>query len=184
MDLTGKVLIAMPGMGDPRFDGSVVYICSHSQDGAMGLIINKPLRDLRLAEVLRKINLPPGPHAPDLVVHFGGPVETGRGFVLHSADYRAGKSTLYLPDQLGMTATRDILEAMALGMGPQRALITLGYAGWGEGQLESEIADNGWLTAESSEALLFAMEDDAKWAAALQSIGVSPLMLSAQAGRA
>lgn len=184
MDLAGQILIAMPGMADPRFDHSVILICAHSDDGAMGLIVNKPVDDLNFRDLLQQLSIPSVPQGRDIRVHMGGPVERGRGFVLHSADWRAEKSTLNVPGGFGMTATLDILEALARGQGPENALLALGYSGWGPGQLEAEIARNDWLTAEVPKGLVFAAEDSAKWAAALKAMGIDPLTLSATAGRA
>lgn len=185
MDLTGKLLIAMPGMGDIRFEHSVVFICSHGDDGAMGLIVNKPADDLRLADLLKQLDIKPGaPGRGQMPVHFGGPVETVRGFVLHSTDYDANLHSMQVTDAFSMTATMDILEDLATGSGPRQALMMLGYAGWGPGQLESEIAMNGWLTTEADPGLIFDLGDDEKWGAALKTLGVDPLTLSASAGRA
>ncbi|WP_254694170.1 YqgE/AlgH family protein [Sulfitobacter sp. SK012] len=184
MDLTGQLLVAMPGMGDPRFERSVIYICSYSDEGAMGLIVNKSMPDLRLSDVLDRleINLPKGPR--DMVVRIGGPVESGRGFVLHSDEYRSKLKSLHIADGFAMTATQDILEDMAEGAGPAQALFLLGYAGWGPGQLEREIGQNGWLTCPADTDLVFATKDRLKWQSALTSIGIDPLGLSSAAGRA
>lgn len=185
MDLAGKLLIAMPGMGDPRFDRSVILMCAHSGDGAMGLIVNKAIPEVTFAGLLEQLNIRRGPRGRDIRVHFGGPVERGRGFVLHSADYRArGAGTMQITGGFAMTATQDILAALARGTGPQAALFALGYSGWGPGQLESEIARNDWLTAEPDTGLIFADNDSSKWAAALRGMGIDPLSLSAAAGRA
>lgn len=184
MDLKGKLLIAMPGMGDPRFERAVVLVCAHSPDGAMGLIVNRPASDLDFATLLEHLAIPRGAAGRDIRVHFGGPVERGRGFVLHSRDYAGGPATMEVGTAFGMTATLDILEALAQGGGPDSALLALGYSGWGPGQLEEEIRDNGWLTGEASADLVFAADDAAKWAAALQAIGVDPRTLSGVAGRA
>jgi putative transcriptional regulator len=184
MDLGGNLLIAMPGMGDPRFAQSVVLICAHSEEGSMGLIINKPAADLTFAGLLDQLNIPKAPDGRDIRVHFGGPVERGRGFVLHSPDYQMGEATLKVPGGFGMTATLDVLQALAQGQGPQQALLALGYAGWGPGQLEAEIARNDWLTGEGAADLVFSADDGGKWAAALARQGISPLTLSATAGRA
>jgi putative transcriptional regulator len=184
MDLTAKMLIAMPGMGDERFGHSVIYICAHSAEGAMGLIVNKPLPDLRLNDLVAQLEIGDGRCLRDVQVHFGGPVEPGRGFVLHSGDYRSDISTLEVDTHVGMTATLDILEALAAGEGPELALMALGYAGWGPGQLEAEILSNGWLTCEADEALLFGPQGKDKWSEALKSLGVDPITLSAAAGRA
>lgn len=184
MDLTGKFLVAMPGMGDPRFDRSVVLICAHSDEGAMGLIVNKPVQDLTLANLLDHLNIPLSPQGRDIRVHFGGPVERGRGFVLHSRDYRSEATTMAITGGYGMTATLDVLEALARGEGPHRALLAMGYAGWGPGQLEGEIARNDWLTTEGEPALVFDDDDRGKWQAALRGMGIDPLVLSGAAGRA
>jgi putative transcriptional regulator len=184
VDLTGKLLIAMPGMGDPRFDRSVVFLCAHSGDGAMGLIVNKPAPDLVFADLLDQLGIASGPGEIRLPVHVGGPVEHGRGFVLHSADYGRAGATLGIDGRFGMTATLEILEDIAKGRGPREALLALGYAGWGPGQLENEIQLNGWLTAEARESLVFATPNAEKWAAALGEIGVDARLLSSSAGRA
>jgi putative transcriptional regulator len=184
LDLTGKLLIAMPEMGDPRFMHSVVLMCSHSAEGAMGLIVNKPAGDLQLGALLEQLELARDGVAVDRPVHFGGPVEGGRGFVLHSADYGSDIQTLAVTDEIGMTATLDVLEEIAAGRGPDRALMLLGYAGWGPGQLEDELAQNGWLTADASAALVFDEPDQLKWSAALKTLGIEPVMLSGAAGRA
>ena len=183
-DLTGKVLIAMPAMGDPRFARSVVYLCSHSAQGAMGLIVNKPRPDVRFAGILEGLGLSPAEGMRDIRVHFGGPVEPQRGFVLHSADYQGPQGTLKVSDQAAMTATLDVLEQLAAGGGPRSAVLALGYAGWGPGQLESEIARNDWLTGDPRPDILFGRADEFKWAAALKAIGVDPVTLSGAAGRA
>ncbi|MDP4031868.1 MAG: YqgE/AlgH family protein [Pseudorhodobacter sp.] len=184
MDLGGSILIAMPGMGDPRFEKSVILVCAHSPDGAMGLIVNKPTPDLNFAGLLDQLNIPRAPGGRDIRVHFGGPVERARGFVLHSQDYSAGRATMAVPGGFGMTATVDILQALAQGEGPRAALLALGYAGWGPGQLDAEILRNDWLTSEAAEALIFAADDRGKWAAALKRMGIDPIALSTSAGRA
>jgi putative transcriptional regulator len=184
-DLTGKLLIAMPDMGDPRFHGSVVFLCSHSAEGAMGLIVNKPMPEVSFAEMLEQLEIAPGPATPDLPVCYGGPVELRRGFVLHSADYRgAMEEGLRIGPRFAMTATLDVIEDLARGTGPARALLALGYSGWGPGQLEGEIQQNGWLTAEAAPDLVFAPRMAGKWEAALATLGISPLTLSSQAGHA
>lgn len=184
MDLTGKFLVAMPAMGDPRFEKSVVLICAHSDEGAMGIIVNKPVEEVTFAGLLEHLNIPRAPHGRDIAVHFGGPVERGRGFVLHSRDYRGGAATMKIEGGFGMTATLDVLEALARGEGPHRALLALGYSGWGPGQLEAEVARNDWLTLDADAALVFSEDDGAKWQSALKSIGINPLTLSGTAGRA
>jgi putative transcriptional regulator len=184
MDLGGKMLIAMPGMGDPRFDRSVILICAHSADGAMGLIVNKPAPDLSFAGLLEQLKIPRGDEERDIRVHFGGPVERGRGFVLHSPDYRAGRATMSVPGGFGMTATVDVLTALAQGRGPASALLALGYSGWGAGQLESEIRRNDWLLADAAADLVFQRDDGGKWTGALKRLGIDPFALSPSAGRA
>ncbi len=182
--LTGKLLIAMPSMGDPRFEHSVVLMCSHNDEGAMGLIVNKPALDVRLSDLLVQLDIRFKDRIGDIRVHFGGPVESARGFVLHSSDYRSNLQTLEISESFAMTATLDVLEDIAGGTGPERVLMALGYAGWGPGQLEAEIAQNGWLTAEADADLVFADDDSDKWAEALKSLGVDPLGLSSSTGRA
>lgn len=184
MDLGGSILISMPGMGDPRFEKSVILICAHSPEGAMGLIINKPSTELSFSGLLEHLEIPRAPQGRDIRVHLGGPVERGRGFVLHSGDYHAEGGTMEVAGGYGMTATLDILQALALGAGPRDALLALGYAGWGPGQLESEIARNDWLTATPAQDLIFGAQDSAKWAAALRGMGIDPLTLSPTSGRA
>jgi len=184
LDLTGALLVAMPGMGDPRFDRAVIFLCAHTPEGAMGLIVNKPVPDMALGDLLDQLDLQANGPAHTATVHFGGPVETARGFVLHSPDYQSGLKTLNVADQFGMTATIDVLEAIANGEGPERAQVMLGYAGWGPGQLESEIARNGWLTADATLDLVFDVDDDAKWLEAIKSLGIDPLGLSGAAGHA
>ena len=184
MKLTGELLVAMPGMGDPRFAHSVIFLTAHSEEGAMGLMVNKPAPELRLSDVLEQLVDDPPSKAKSLVVHFGGPVETGRGFVLHSDEYRSAIETLVVGSGIALTATRDILEDIAAGNGPEQAQLMLGYAGWGPGQLEGEIAQNGWLTCDATTDLVFGLPDAEKWEAALQSLGIDPLSLSAAAGRA
>ena len=183
-DFTGKLLIAMPGMSDPRFEKSVIFVCAHSDEGAMGLIINKPAEDLRFSDMLEQLSITPALVNRDVPVHFGGPVEHGRGFVLHTADYLSNTSTLEVDGQFGMTASLDILEDIARGKGPAASVMALGYAGWGPGQLENEIAQNGWLTCDATPQIVFATEADDKWEAALKTLGVDALTLSAAAGRA
>ena len=183
LDLTGQLLVAMPGMGDPRFDRSVVFVCAHSDDGAMGLIVNKPAADMRLGELFDQLEIACGGPAQAQPVYFGGPVETQRGFVLHGADYTSRLQTLEV-GAFGMTATQDVLEDIAIGEGPERALVMLGYAGWGPGQLEGEIVRNGWLTVGATPQLVFGTGDTSKWMKALGALGIDPLGRSGEAGRA
>jgi putative transcriptional regulator len=182
--LDGKLLIAMPGMGDPRFEKALVYVCAHSEDGAMGLIVNKPAVDLQFSDLLDQLGITPAQSCRPIEVHFGGPVEHGRGFVLHSKDYLSEDTTLEVNDEFGMTATLDILEDISQGNGPNACLLALGYAGWGPGQLEDEIRANGWLTCDADAALVFSDDNNAKWTSAIESIGIDPRMLSAEGGSA
>ncbi len=187
--LTGKVLIAMPGMSDPRFARSVVLICAHGDEGAMGLVVNRPLEGLDFTDLLKQLEIDATPQARHVAVHFGGPVEPGRGFVLHRAtdadDIDEGEGRMRIGESdLAMTTTRDILEDLARGQGPDAAVLSLGYAGWGAGQLEAEMLANGWLTAEPSDEILFGADDDLKWNIAVQSLGIDPRMLSSAAGHA
>ncbi len=184
VSLNGQLLIAMPGMGDPRFEKSVVFMCAHSEDGALGLIVNKPSPELKFSTLLQQLDVDIGQPVRDIRVHFGGPVEHGRGFVLHTGEYTGNDSTLQVDDSFGMTATLDVLEDIARGSGPEEALLALGYSGWGPGQLEAEILQNGWLTCEASPELVFDGDDGSKWEAALKTLGVDPLTLSATSGRA
>lgn len=181
--LTGQLLIAMPQMSDPFFDHSVVYLCAHGEEtGAMGLVVNKTFDSLTIDDLYAQLKIEPVTHSNRLV-HFGGPVAPGQGFVLHSADYRE-ESTLGIGEEFAMTATLDILLAQSKGEGPRQGLVALGYAGWGPGQLEAEIGANGWLLVAADTSLVFAAEDDSKWQRALAKLGVSPEMLSGESGRA
>ncbi len=182
--LGGQVLIAMPGMRDPRFQRAVVYLCAHSPDGAMGLIVNRPADNLKLRDLFEKLSIPIGAAMGTAPVHYGGPVETGRGFVLHSSDYRADDATLQVDESTSMTATLDILHAMATNRGPKNAIIALGYAGWAPGQLEAELRGNGWLACPADANLLFGDDEEHKWDRALAKIGVHPAMLSSLGGSA
>lgn len=183
-NLTGQLLIAMPDMGDPRFDRAVIFMCAHSKDGAMGLIVNKPTPEVRFSDLLEQLSIPEGEAASKIRVHYGGPVETGRGFVLHSADYQSGAGTMKVTGTVAMTATLDILEDIAAGSGPKRSMLGLGYAGWGAGQLEGEIVRNGWLVCDATDDILFGRAAEHKWTAALKVLGVDPLKLSASGGSA
>ncbi|MFM2128464.1 MAG: hypothetical protein RL477_10 [Pseudomonadota bacterium] len=180
--LTGKLLVAMPQMQDPRFARTVVYICAHTRDGAMGLVLNRQIESITFPDLLKQLKIEAPAPGAEIRVMFGGPVETGRGFVLHSPDYKQD-STLMV-GVVGLTATLDILRDMARGEGPRRSLLALGYAGWGPGQLDNEIQDNGWLVAPADEALIFGHDLTAKWDGALAKLGVSAALLSGQAGHA
>jgi len=181
--LTGKLLLAMPNMEDPRFARRVIYICAHTADGAMGLVINQLCSQITFPSLLEQLDIEIKGVAPSLPIHGGGPVETGRGFVLHSADY-VQETTLVVSETIALTATVDVLTAIAEGRGPRSSLIALGYAGWGPGQLESELQRNGWLTAEADEDLVFHAPLDAKWPRAMAKIGIDLSMLSTEGGSA
>ncbi|OAB55429.1 hypothetical protein AY600_10170 [Phormidium willei BDU 130791] len=181
--LTGQLLVAMPTMVDPRFERTVIYVCAHSAEGAMGLVVNKLAGSLTFPDLLQQLGID-GPEArEDIRVHFGGPVETGRGFVLHSAEYLQD-SSLQVNDAFALTATVDILRDMAHGAGPRQALLALGYAGWGPGQLDQEIQKNGWLHVEADERLVFDAALDDKWERAIRKLGFDAAMLSSDAGHA
>lgn len=184
MNLNGKILIAMPAMGDTRFEKSVILICSHSAAGAMGVILNKPLPGLKFRTLLDQLKLEAGPALREIPVQFGGPVESGRGFVLHTPDWTPGEGSLEIEGGYRLTTTLEVLGELAQGRGPDRALLVLGYAGWGEGQLEGEIARSDWLVGEATEELIFSPADNGKWTRALAVMGIDPLVLSASGGRA
>jgi putative transcriptional regulator len=187
--LDGQLLVAMPVMTDKRFARSVIYMCAHSAEGAMGLIVNQRAPHISFNELLAQLGITQGnielhQDLVDMDVHVGGPVETGRGFVLHSSDYYAADSTLSIDDEVSLTATVDILKAIAGGKGPDRAILALGYAGWRAGQLESEIHANGWLHCPADPDLLFDRDLDQKYERALSKIGVDPSHLVSDAGHA
>ena len=181
--LTGQLLVAMPQMRDPRFARSVIYMCAHSADGAMGLVVNRRVGSITFDDLLQQLNIGPNKRSDEIRVHFGGPVEQGRGFVLHSSDYLQSGS-LRVDDQVALTATLDILKEMAAGGGPRKSLLALGYAGWGPGQLDAEIQANGWLSVSSDEALVFDADLDHKWERAIGKIGIDFSQLSGEAGHA
>jgi putative transcriptional regulator len=183
--LIGQLLVSMPQMSDPFFARSVVYLCTHSaDDGAMGLIINRAIESFTIEELYAKLEIEAVAHFENpQPVHFGGPVATTKGFVLHSADYRE-EGTLIVDDRFSLTASLDILRAKGRGAGPAKSLVAVGYAGWGTGQLESEIEANGWLLVPADLALVFETDNDSKWQRALTKLGVSPEMLSGESGRA
>ena len=181
--LQAQLLIAMPSMQDERFQRSVIFMCSHTADaGAMGLMINKQLPNLQFADLAKQLDIE-AENSPPITMHFGGPVETGRGFVLHSDDYHRD-ATVPMAEGVSMTATVDILRAMASGAGPGDAILALGYAGWAPGQLEQEIQRNDWLHCAADSDIIFEVALDSKWEAAVRRIGIDPAMLSMQAGRA
>ena len=183
--LTGKLIIAMPAMSDPRFKRSVICICAHSENGAIGLIINKLVESLSFSKISKQLKL----NRNDMKVgysgsiYFGGPVETGRGFILHSTDYSIKGSTV-INEQITMTASTQILQALADGEGPKKSIIALGYAGWGPGQLDAELQANAWISIDADQELIFANKIADKWDKAFEKIGVTPALLSSDYGRA
>jgi putative transcriptional regulator len=181
--LTGQLLIAMPGMRDSRFARSVIYLCAHHPDGAMGLVINRLVGAITFPDLLAQLGIEPPKIKDEIRVHFGGPVESGRGFVLHSGEYHQD-SSLKVDESVALTATVDILRDIAAGQGPRRRLLALGYAGWGPGQLDSEIQANGWLHVAPDENLVFDDGLDDKWERAIGKLGIDVSMLSGDAGHA
>ncbi|MET4807079.1 YqgE/AlgH family protein [Limibacillus sp. MBR-115] len=181
--LTGQLLIAMPGMSDPRFNRSVVYICAHNADGAMGLVINKAVDELTFDDLLEQFEIENQAASDAISIHFGGPVETQRGFVLHSPDYLR-EGSLQVDEHVALTATVQILQDIAAGAGPRFKLLALGYSGWGPGQLDAEIQQNAWLNVAADDALVFGPDIAAKWESAIRKLGVEPSMLSGSAGHA
>ena len=181
--LTGQLLIAMPNMRDPRFTRTVIFVCAHNADGAMGLVVNRLVGSVTFPDLLDQLGIDTEAVTEEIRVHFGGPVESGRGFVLHSGEYHHA-STLQVAEQMALTATIDILQDIAKGAGPRRSLLALGYAGWGPGQLDSEIQSNGWLNVSADEQLVFDKDLDGKWERAIGKLGVDPSLLSGDAGHA
>ncbi len=187
--LEGQLLLAMPGMPDPRFARAVIYMCAHSDEGAMGIIVNKRARKTSFPDLLRQLDIAPGETRPRpdervaaVRVLNGGPVDVQRGFVLHSADYHSSDNTLAVDDEVSLTATVDILKAIVNGDGPSRAIVALGYAGWQAGQLEDEIQNNGWLTCPADADIVFDDNFETKYVRALGKLGVDPAMLVSDAG--
>lgn len=181
--LTGQLLVAMPTMRDSRFSRTVIYICAHNSDGAMGLVINRLVGSITFPDLLRQLGIDVECMSEEIRVHSGGPVESGRGFVLHSGDYRHD-TTLQVATEMALTATMDILQDIAAGQGPRRSLLALGYAGWGPGQLDSEFQANGWLNVAADEDLIFSEDLDKKWERAIAKLGIDISWLSTDAGRA
>ncbi len=181
--LTGQVLLAMPTLRDPRFSQSVVFVCAHNEDGAMGLVLNRVLRKPRFGDLMQQLGVEPYPPQRDLPMGQGGPVEDHRGFVLHSADWSA-EGSLDVDGTHMLSASMDVLQAIAAGGGPRQARLLLGYAGWGAGQLEEEIWQNSWLTAAADEGLVFDTGYQSKWQRAMAKLKIDPGMLSGDAGRA
>ncbi len=182
--LAGQLLIAMPGIGDQRFERTVLLVCLHDDEQAMAIILNRPMSGLTVASLLNRLGLD-SDDAPDTPVMFGGPVERERGYVLHTDDYSSPGSTLPVAEGVSLTDTREVLEAFGDGeRRPRKAMLALGYAGWGAGQLEHELQEGVWLTCDPDEELLFGADHDSKWTSALAKLGVTPGRLSMQAGRA
>ena len=181
--LTGQVLIAMPSLDDPRFAHSVIYMCAHTADGAMGIVINRPLAQPSFEDLLKQLEVAPAPPARTIRLCSGGPVDNARGFVLHSADW-TGEGSLRVNQDMALTASLDVLKAIAEGGGPIHGLLALGYAGWGPGQLDSEIQQNSWLSAPADTALLFDGPADTAWRRALAKLRIDPMALSGAAGHA
>lgn len=181
--LTGQLLVAMPQMQDPRFMRTVIYMCAHTAEGAMGLVVNKLVDNVSFPDLLDQLNIQTGTVANEIFVHFGGPVETGRGFVLHSSDY-VQDATLVIDQNVALTATIDILKEIAEGSGPDHSLLALGYAGWGAGQLDEEIQANGWLSVAPDVPLVFDGDLDGKWERAMGKMGIDFSKLSGDAGHA
>lgn len=182
--LTGQLIMAMPSMADPRFERSVIYVCVHNEEGAMGLVINRLMESLTFDEMLSQLGLESAnPSINDIRIHFGGPVEVGRGFVLHSGDY-SQQGTVIMDNGIGLTATIDILSDIANGQGPQEKLLALGYAGWGPGQLDEEIQENAWLHCPADAELVFNENIENKWEDTLAKIGIDLSLLSGDAGHA
>jgi putative transcriptional regulator len=181
--LDGDLLIAMPQMRDPRFSQSVVYMVAHSEDGAMGLVLNKPSDSITFPDLLQQLGIEVAHNQQILGIRYGGPVEIGRGFVLHSSDYHQ-EGTLFANSGICLTATIEILRDIAAGQGPDSCMLALGYTGWGPGQLETEIQSNGWLHATAEKELVFGEDSSSMWEQALAGLGVKPLMLSDVAGHA
>ena len=181
--LNGQCLIAMPGMQDDRFERSVIYVCAHTGDGAMGLMINRPIRDLSFSSLLGQLNIEHSQQQLSPPILAGGPVDIVRGFVLHSPEY-ASSATLAMTPLASLTVTTDIIRDISKGAGPENYLIALGYVGWGGGQLENEIKENAWLPVEASKELLFLLSFEKKWEFALKKLGIDPLLLSSEQGKA
>ena len=181
--LSGQLLVAMPGMEDPRFVKTVIYMCAHNEDGAMGLVINRAIELLTFPDLLEQLGIETVDPDARINIQFGGPVESGRGFVLHSSDY-SQDVTMVVDNDVALTATIDILKAIAVGDGPRQRLLALGYSGWGPGQLDAEIKRNGWLHVDADKELVFGLDLDGKWERAIRKIGIDPCVLSGEAGHA
>jgi putative transcriptional regulator len=182
--LSGKLLIAMPGIDDPRFERAVLYLCAHNEEHAMALAVNRPVDGLTVPDLLTRLGVASDIHLPQDLVLLGGPVERERGFVLHTDDYICENSSVQIDQGVALTATREVLQALASDHRPRRSLLALGYAGWGPGQLEREVKDNIWLVCDPDEALIFGSDHEHKWSRALERIGISAAWLSGTAGSA
>jgi len=180
--LRGQYLLALPGIGDPRFEKAVIAMCAHDDEGALGIGVGSILPGITLHPLLEQLDIEPG-LAPDREVHVGGPVEPQRGFVLHGADW-TGEDTLQVDGRWGLTSTLDVLRAIASGKGPRQWLVALGYAGWGEGQLDGEMRRHGWLATRGDDGLLFDREAPVRWELALRSAGIDPRLLASSSGQA
>jgi len=176
--LVGKLLVAMPGIGDPRFEHTVIMMCAHDQEHAMGVVINRPKEELTLSEVLEHLGLKPGDQLAERIVFDGGPVRPDRGYVLHSEDFAAGDATQDVAPGIRLTATRDVLEAMSGDEAPADFLLALGCAGWGAGQLENELRHNAWMIVDPDKAIVFDQEHKAKWDRAIRALGFDLAQLS------
>lgn len=183
ISLSGQLLVAMPHMEDPRFARTVVYMCAHSDDGAMGFVVNRLIDNMRFDTLMDQLGLDIGKDRPDIPIHFGGPVEASRGFVLHSTDL-VQEATLVIDEDIALTATTEMLKAIADGKGPERCVLALGYASWGAGQLDQEIQANGWLLVPADDHLVFGPDNNAKWEGAIAKLGIDLSLLSTEAGHA
>ncbi len=183
LSLTGQILIAMPQMGDPRFNQSVIFLCAHTPDGAMGIVVNRPLNEPDFADLLKQLEIEPSPPGRRIGLCTGGPVDKNRGFVLHSTDWTT-EGSMDVDGEHMLTSSLDILKAIAEGGGPKQCILALGYAGWDAGQLDEEFLQNAWLNAPADDQILFDTAHETKWARALAKLRINPGMLSGVAGRA
>lgn len=183
LSLTGQILIAMPQMGDPRFNQSVIFLCAHTPDGAMGIVVNRPLNEPDFADLLKQLEIEPSPPGRRIGLCTGGPVDKNRGFVLHSTDWTT-EGSMDVDGEHMLTSSLDILKAIAEGGGPKQCILALGYAGWDAGQLDEEFLQNAWLNAPADDQILFDTAHETKWSRALAKLRINPAMLSGVAGRA
>ena len=181
--LPGQLLIAMPGMADPRFSKSVIYLCSHNEDGAMGVVVNKLIGSLSFTDLLKQMEIETGDFNSSIEVHSGGPVESGRGFVLHSTDYNS-EETMRVNNDFALTATIDVLKSIAGEKGPADAMFALGYAGWAAGQLDTEMQNNGWVNCAADSSIVFGEDNEAKWKSAAAKMGIDLSLLTSDVGHA